>query len=411
MSEIVLDKSGKLSLPLPAIKAIGERPMRLSGWSEHHLLLETGDGGGQVLLAGTIGEVGIVDLLSFCNMFRKSGLLHFALGGGDKTLFFQNGEIIYATSTFPDEELGEVLYGLGKFDRELLQGARQFAGGGVALGKALVEQGVINSKDLWTATRNQVETIIYNLFAFSQGSFVFVARPLAEELIVRLSMSTQNLIMEGLRRVDERALYMTKIKSLDSVPVATGKVPNDLDSTSQKMLALVQAGVCDGHELLRRSGAGDFDALRLLSQLVDRGVVVMEEAPTVAVEGDLGEIVAVFNGVLTAMCRVVSAKNPQFRDEVSRFLRDLPQPFSYVFRQASLREDGSIDGGRILANLAGLEEGDKIRLLTDALSELIYMECIAARRELGAAESSELIKRVQEVSQRVQTLIGRRENG
>ena len=111
------------------------------------------------------------------------------------------------------------------------------------------------------------------------------------------------------------------------------------------------------------------------------------------------------------MCRVVSAKNPQFRDEASRFLRDLPQPFSYVFRQASLREDGSVDGGRILANLAGLEEGDKMRLLTDSLSELVYMECIAARRELGAADSAELIKRVQDVSQRVQTLIVRRDNG
>jgi hypothetical protein len=111
------------------------------------------------------------------------------------------------------------------------------------------------------------------------------------------------------------------------------------------------------------------------------------------------------------MCRVVSARNPHFREEVGRFLQDLPQPFSYVFRKASLREDGSVDGGRILANLAGLEEGDKIRLLTDALSELVYMECIAARRELGAVDSAELIKRVQDVSQRVQTLIGRRDHG
>jgi len=411
MSELRIDKGGKLPLPLPVVRALGDRPLRLASCSEYHLLLEAADAEGGILLSGALGEVGIVDLLSFCNMFRKSGLLHFVLGGGDKTLYFQNGEIVYATSTFPEEEIGEILYSLGKFDHDVLQGARQFAGSKTPLGKILVDQGVINSKDLWTATRSQVETIVYNLFAFAQGHFAFVARPLAEELVVRLSMSTQNLIMEGLRRVDERALYLQKIKSLDAVPVATGKVPNDLDSTSQKMLAMVQAGVCDAHELLRRSGAGDFDGLRLLSHLVDRGVVTMEEAPTVAVEGDLGEIIAVFNGVLTAMCRVVSAKNPQFRDEVSRFLRDLPQPFSYVFRQASLREDGSVDGGRILANLAGLEEGDKMRLLTDSLSELVYMECIAARRELGAADSAELIKRVQDVSQRVQTLIGRRDNG
>lgn len=409
--EIRIEKGGRLTIPAPGVRVLGDRPLRLASWSEHHLLLEAADEEGSVMLSGTLGEVCIVDLLSFCNMFRKSGLLHFTLGGGDKVLYFQNGEIVYATSTFPEEEIGEVLYGLGKFDREVLQGARQFAGNTVPLGKILVERGIINSKDLWTATRSQVETIIYNLFAFSQGAFAFVARPLAEDLVVSLSMSTQNLIMEGLRRFDERALYMQKIRSLDAVPVATGKVPNDLDSTSQKMLALVQAGVCDAHELLRRSGAGDFDGLRLLSQLIDRGVITMEEAPTVAVEGDLGEIVAIFNGVLTAMCRVVSVKNPQFRDEVSRFLRDLPQPFSYVFRQASLCEDGSVDGGRVLANLAGLEEGDKIRLLTDALSELVYMECIAARRELGASDSAELIKRVQEVSQRVQTVIGRRDNG
>lgn len=409
--EIRLEKGGRLPLPLSAARAIGERPLRLAAWSEHHLLLEAGDVEGGVLLAGVLGEIGIVDLLSFCNMFRKSGMMHFCLSGGDKTLHFQNGEIVYATSTFAEEEIGEILYGLGKLDHKVLEGARQFAGSKTPLGKILVDQGVIGAKDLWTATRSQVETIVYNLFAFSQGTFAFLDRPLAEEMVVRLSMSTQNLIMEGLRRIDERAVYMQKVKSLDAVPVATGTVPNDLDSTSQKMLALVQAGVCDARELLRRSGAGEFDALRLLSQLVDRGVVAMEEAPTVAVEGDLGELIAIFNGVLTAMCRVVSARNPQFRDEVSRFLRDLPQPFSYVFRQASLREDGSVDGGRILANLAGLEEGDKMRLLTDALSELVYMECIAARRELGAADSAELIKRVQEVSQRVQNLIGRRDNG
>ncbi len=223
-------------------------------------------------------------------------------------------------------------------------------------------------------------------------------------------MSTQNLIMEGLRRVDERAVYMQKVKSLDAIPVAAGDIPNDLDSVSQKMVVLIQAGVSDAKELLRRSGSGEFDSLRLLSQLVERGIVTMEEVPTVAVEGVLGEVVNIFNGILIAMYRVVSAKTPRFRDEVSRFLRDLPQPFSYVFRQTTLKEDGSVDGGRILANLAGLEEGDKLRLLSESLSELVYMECIAARRELGATDSAELIKRVQDVSQRVQALVGKRDD-
>ena len=409
MSEIKIEKGGKLQLPSNIIKSIGDQPLRLSSCSVHHLLLESAVNADKVLMAGLVEEVGIVDLLSFFNMFRKSGLLRFNLPGGNKSLYFQNGEIVYATSTFPEEEIGEILYSLGKFDREILHGARQFANGEIPLGKILADQGIITSQDLWAATKSQVETIAYNLFAFHEGSFVFSGVKLEEDKIISLSMTTQNLIMEGLRRVDERAVYMQKVKSLDAMPVATGKMPNDLDRVSQRMVALVQSGVSDVNELLRRSGSGEFDALRLLSQLVERGVVKMEEAPTVAVEGVLGEVVKIFNGVLVAMHRVVSAKNPQFRVEISRFLRDLPQPYSYVFRQTALKEDGSIDGGRVLANLAGLEEGDKLRLLSEALSELVYMECIAARRELGTADSAELIKRVQDVSQRVRDLIGNRD--
>ncbi len=410
MNELRIEKGGKLTLPPAVTKVLDTQPLRLSSCSAHHLLLETTSGDDKVLMTGLLGAGGIVDLLSFFNMFRKSGMLHFLLAGGNKTLCFKNGEIVNATSSFPEEEIGEILYSLGKFDRETLQGARQFANGELPLGKILVDQKVIDPKDLWAAIKNQVETIVYNLFLFQEGSFVFVDKPLAEDQIVSLSMNTQNLIMEGLRRVDERAVYMQKVKSLDAVPVATDKVPNDLDSVSQKMVALIQAGVGSTKELLRRSGCGDFDALKLLSQLVERGIVSMEEAPTVKVEGVLGEVVTIFNGVLVAMHKVVSAKNPQFREEVSCFMRDLPQPFSYVFRQTTLKDDGSVDGGRVLANLAGLEEGDKLRLLADSLSELVYMECITARRELGAADSAELIKRVQEVSQRVQDLIGNRDD-
>lgn len=409
MSEVRIEKGGKLQLPSNVLKLMGDQPLRLSSCSVQHLLLESATNADKVLMTGLVGDIGIVDLLSFFNMFRKSGLLQFTLPGGSKELYFQNGEIVYATSTFPEEEIGEILYKLGKFDRDILQGARQFANGEIPLGKILADQGIITSQDLWAATKNQVETITYNLFAYHEGSYVYTNLKPDEDKIVRLSMTTQNLIMEGLRRVDERALYIQQVKSLDAMPVATGKVPNDLDSISQRMVALVQSGVGDVSELLRRSGSGEFDALRLLSQLVERGVVAMEEAPTVAVEGVLGEVVKIFNGVLVAMHGVVSAKNPRFREEISRFLRDLPQPFSYVFRQTTLKEDGSIDGGRILANLAGLEEGDKLRLLSEALSELVYMECIAARRELGAADSAELIKRVQDVSQRVRDLIGNRD--
>jgi hypothetical protein len=340
-------------------------------------------------------------------MFRKTGILRFTLEGGGKDLYFQQGEVVSATSSFAEEDLGEIVYGLGKVDRNTLQKARQFVSPRNSLGKVLVEKGFVSSKDLWQAIRGQVETIVYHLFSFHQGGYAFIVKALEDEEIVRLSMSTQNLIMEGLRRVDERALFMRRIGSLDAVPVLARQEAEGLTGTQKRLMQLVEAEVGDVREVLRRSGVGEFDALRLLYQLVEKGVLRIEEAPPLAVDGELGEILTIYNGALTALYRAIAAKTPDFDQEIRLFLRDLPQPFSYVFRDASIEEDGSISGGKILANLAGLEEGDKKKLLADALSELIYMECIVARQELGAAASAELIRRVQKISSRVKDLVGR----
>lgn len=409
MPPLTIDGSGRIALPAAALREIGSRSLALSSHSPRHLLLAAGGEEEAVVLAGTLGEIGVADLISFLNMFRKSGILHFALDGGSKELYFQNGEIVLAASTFPEEDVGEVLFTLGKVDRETLQKARQVATERTTVGKILVDNGVVASKDLWLATRHQVETIVYHLFTFHRGSFCFLAKALEKEEIMRLSMGTQNLIMEGLRRVDERALYMRRIRSLDAVvlladPAEEGKTPAE-----QRLLALVRAGTRDVREILRKSGTGEFEALRLLYHLVERGVVRLEEAPTVAVAGELGELLAIFNGALTALWRRITVTNPGFPQEVRLFLRDLPQPFSFVFRDVTLQADGAVDGDRLLANLAGLEEGDKKRLLADALNELLYMECLVARRELGAVDSAEQIQRVQEISRRVKNLIGRKE--
>ena len=60
-----------------------------------------------------------------------------------------------------------------------------------------------------------------------------------------------------------------------------------------------------------------------------------------------------------------------------------------------------------MQNLAGLEEGDKKKLLADALGELVYMESLAVRRELETEQAQSLIARVQEISNRVKALVGR----
>jgi len=408
MGDHVIDSSGRVALPSPVMTALGNRRMAISSYTPHHVLLGSSEVGAATV-AGKLGDVTVTDLLSFYNMFRKSGCLFFSLKGGNRELYFQDGEIVYAQSSFLSENLAMVLYDLGKIDQVMLKKIEDVGLTRTVAGKVLVEKGLITPKDLWLASRQQVESVVFNLFAFSEGSFCFLGVKPDPEKTVRLSMNTQNLIMEGLRRVDERALYMRDIRSLDTVPVLCDQRGQKLSDEEQQLIGLIRESEINVRELLRRSGLGEFEALRNVYQLLRKKVMILEEPIIAEVAGDLGDLIAIFNGAFISLTRQVTVIETTFLEEVQLFIRDLPPPYSYVFRDVNVRDNGSVDAGRVMANLDGLEEGDKKRLLADALSEVVYMECIVAREKLPTEESNELIKRVQKISERVKALVGRSE--
>ncbi|WP_020676914.1 DUF4388 domain-containing protein [Geopsychrobacter electrodiphilus] len=406
MDKFYIDKSGRLVLNPGIHELLGDEPLVNLSCSRRHLLLGREDDE-QVVLAGFLGDMVIPDLLSFFNMFRKTGILHFDLPAGEKSLYFQNGEIVFATSNFPKEDLGELLFATGKVERAALQQARDIAQGRTTLGRVLVESGAVSPKDLWLMVRTQVEGIVYQLFTAETGSFSYRAKALDSEQIIRLSMSTQNIIMEGLRRQDEGALFMRKIISLAHFPKGTDRLPADLSQDEKKFYTYARPGQVTAQDLFRKCGMREFDGMRVLYALLEKRMLTMEEQAATEIGGDLGQVLMIYNSVLKAIYGRVIKKFDGFSEEISHFLRELPQPYSFVLRDVQLNDDGTLDGHRVVQNLAGLEEGDKKKLLADALGELVYMESMAVRRELESSAAQSLIARVQEISNRVKALVGR----
>ncbi|MBE0585182.1 MAG: DUF4388 domain-containing protein [Desulfofustis sp.] len=409
MGELKIDINGFLKLPPGICRQLGHAPLTPISASPGHLLLGRPNTENPVLISGVLEEGSIPDLLSYFNMFRKTGILTIELEGGSKALYFQKGEVVFATSTFASEDLGEVLFSLGKIEREKLQHLRQLVREHTTLGKLLVERGAVAPKDLWLAARSQVENIVYNLFVIHSGGFYFQSRVIEQEQILRLSMSTQNMIMEGLRRLDEKALFMRKIISLDYFPTETGKEAVDLGQGEARLMNFTLAGQQTARELFRKAGLREFDGIRVLYGLIEKGLLRMEDAPTSEIEGDLGQILAIYNSLFKVVFARVVKVSPLFPQEVAQSLRDLPQPYSFVLRDVELLDDGTLDGHRIVANLVGLEEGDKNKLLADSLCEVAYMETMALRRDLNAEQARPLIARVQETTARVRSLVGRNE--
>jgi hypothetical protein len=407
VAELKVDDNGSIQLPQEISQPLGQAPLQLISVSDVHLMVGRPDARNPVLLSGILEAGAIPDVLSYFNMFRKTGTLHIDLEGGSKALYFQEGEVVFATSCFATEDLGEVLFSLGKVERAVLQRLRPQISPTLTLGKLLVEDGAVSPRDLWLAARTQVENIVYNLFAAQQGSFYFRQVVIEEEQILRLSMSTQNMIMEGLRRLDEKALFMRKIYSLEHFPIETGKVAVDLGQREARVVALARPGQLNVRDLLRRAGIQEIDGLRVLYALIEQGFIKMADGPATTVGGDLGQVLGIYNGLFRALFSKLSKKNPGFREQFAESLRELPQPYTFILRDVEPGADGSLDGAQIVANLDGLEQGDKKKLLADALCEVAFMETMIVRSELEPHEAKPLIARVQDVTTHVRNLAGK----
>ena len=70
----------------------------------------------------------------------------------------------------------------------------------------------------------------------------------------------------------------------------------------------------------------------------------------------------------------------------------------------TISTEGRVDSGQIAVNLAGHPGDEQRALLAEAMSELIFMACMAARRDFGDSDSLALVQQAQEIAMRIQQL-------
>ncbi|UCD83661.1 MAG: DUF4388 domain-containing protein [Deltaproteobacteria bacterium] len=164
-------------------------------------------------IKGDLESFGPADIISFIELNRKTGILVFEFEKVSKSVFFREGNIIYASSSLEKDRLGESLCRAGKISPEQLDKVIGEVSPERNIGKVLVEGGFITAKELWLGLRRQVEEIVYSIFYHKEGSFTFLEGNLSRDNVINLNMSTQNLMMEGIRRIDEWSRFLEKFPS------------------------------------------------------------------------------------------------------------------------------------------------------------------------------------------------------
>ena len=169
-------------------------------------------------ITGTLKTMSLPDLLQFLAAGRKSGTLKFDQGKITKQVYFKNGKIVGSKSNDPREYLGQVLLHYGKVDEIQLKIARELQRtSGAKLGEVLVEQGFLSDEEVLATLKTRTLDAIYDLFVWTEGDFEFYDdEPLPDDLIL-IEVEPNNVVMEGIYRIDELARYRTLVPSDRSI--------------------------------------------------------------------------------------------------------------------------------------------------------------------------------------------------
>ena len=83
----------------------------------------------------------------------------------------QEGRLVFASSSSPDDRLGELLLRRGRITLRQFADAGRAVGPGKRLGTVLVEQGVLTPKDLVKTVVDHTQEIIYGAFQWTEGQY------------------------------------------------------------------------------------------------------------------------------------------------------------------------------------------------------------------------------------------------
>jgi hypothetical protein len=235
----------------------------------------------EIPLKGNTKDTSLVKVLMYLNRHRRTGTLSLATPVFAKKIYLHSGDAIFASSTYADDRLGEMLLKADKisveqYDKsvELLKSSKK------RLGAILVELGHITPKDLFWGVKYQVKEIIHSMFQIEQGEYDFAEGDIPTQEVITLKMSMGNLIYEGITRIDN----WTRIRSEMPDTASVFKLSDDplslfqdieLTSQDKKILSMID-GKKSIREIIEGSWMGSFEALKILYVLWSIGMVELE---------------------------------------------------------------------------------------------------------------------------------------
>lgn len=274
-------------------------------------------------LEGSLRCFTLSDILQLLGFSGQTGTLTLSQGWNSRTICFEQGRLTYISGATRLPTIGELLIRSGRLDparlREVLN-SPEYAQRGLA--SALLERGWVTEDDLKRCRDQVLEETIFSLFLWRNCRFTFDSGVLHKTGGLAVDLTTERLIIDGTRRVDEWIAISPYVPSMRMTFRRTdppGGAAPAVSAQDRHVLAQID-GRRDGVALSLACGLTQFETAKSLAELAKAGLAR-------AVPPDKTAIVELFNylveSIYVKLCMFGHSRVAfDFQEELNRFSKE-----------------------------------------------------------------------------------------
>ncbi len=356
---------------------------------------------------GSLKSVSFPDVLQLLTLSKKTGTLILRRDNVEKRVYLKNGAIIYADSNLLEDKFDNLLLSTGSITLDELKKARKVQElTGKDLSSTLVYLNLITKEKIAELSRRYVENIVFSLFSWEDGEFIFEEGQLPDTDIIVSSLNTMNILMEGTRRIDE----WTRLRKALPIDTAVLQVASDvlaqlkeikLSPVETLVLSLVDGERCVA-EMREKSSLDQLTFAKALYNLMSAGIVRQigvkekvvkpEEEQRTALEVTTAIYNLAFDLILDAITKKMGKTGRKVILNTYEKLKNKYEVLNFI----TPRDDGSFDFSNFVEMCFQLPPETRMHEVSMGLSKFFEELLTSIRGTIGFKQEKALIQHIKE---------------
>ncbi len=236
-------------------------------------------------LEGKLSRFRLAEVYRSLSAENQSGMLVVQERKRQAAIYFKKGHLIFAKMSNRQDRLGDRLIEADCLTEDQLKYVltiQRKDDQKRRLGRILIDEELVDDTIIQKTVQKQIEEAIYDMLDWDDGLFRFISGKFPSEEGITIQISTENIILEGLRRIGDWEYIRRELPDYSSVFKIAPCPPQTirdirLRSNEWNILALI-GGLPTLGNVIKMSGLDEDEAGKIIYRLYSAGLIQIIDA-------------------------------------------------------------------------------------------------------------------------------------